>query len=319
MKILLAPMEGVVDQQMRTFLTEVGGYDRCVTEFIRVTDRLLPRRVFRRICPELTSTGKTPSGVPVTVQLLGGIPEIVAINAQRAVEMGALGIDINFGCPSKFVARKAGGAVLLKEPQRIQQIVTAVRAVVPKSIPFSAKIRLGYDDTTLALDNAAAVQEGGADSIVVHGRTKKEGYRPPADWQWIARIREALTIPVVANGDINSVEDYQRCIDISGCQSVMIGRGALSQPALARRIQQHLSQQPEIDLPWQEVEQLIAEMLHDAIARKVLDRHNVSRLKQWLVYLKRHYPEGGELFQYIRTLNDPQQVLARLNTAKGGE
>ena len=320
MKIILAPMEGVVDHQMRTFLTEIGGYDRCVTEFIRVTDRLLPRRVFRRICPELDSKGKTPSGIPVTIQLLGGIAEIVAINAQRAVEMGAQGIDINFGCPSKFVTRKAGGAVLLKEPQRIQQIVTAVRQVVPDTIPFSAKIRLGYDDTELALENAAAVQGGGADYIVVHGRTKKEGYRPPADWQWIARIRQSLDIPVVANGDINSLEDYQHCVEISGCESVMIGRGALSQPGLACNIQQHLSGSDTSEFPWTKVETLIAVMLRDAMARKVLDRHNVSRLKQWLVYLKRHYPEAEKLFCQIRTLNDPLQVISLLsNTISSGE
>lgn len=313
MKVLLAPMQGVVDQQMRQFLTGIGGIDCCVSEFIRVTDRLLPRRVFRRICPELLNGGYTPAGTPVTIQLLGGVPEIVAINAQRAVEMGAKGIDINFGCPSRFVNRKAGGAILLKEPQRVQQIVAAVRGVVPGNIPFSAKIRLGYDDTSLTLENAHAVEAGGAGSIVVHGRTKKEGYRPPADWQWIARIRRSLTIPVVANGDINSLDDYLRCREISGCDDVMIGRGVLINPGLVQQIRQFQSGASHSSIPWVRITPLIETMLLDGITAGVAGRHIVSRLKQWLRYLKSHYHEAQQLFDNIRTLNDPHQVQRLLH------
>jgi len=313
MKVLLAPMQGVVDQQMRRFLTDIGGIDCCVSEFIRVTDRLLPRRVFRRTCPELLNGGSTPAGTPVTIQLLGGVPEIVAINAQRAVEMGAKGIDINFGCPSRFVNRKAGGAILLKEPQRVQQIVAAVREVVPGNIPFSAKIRLGYDDTSLTLENAHAVEAGGADSIVVHGRTKKEGYRPPADWQWIARIRRSLTIPVVANGDINSLDDYLRCREISGCDDVMIGRGVLINPGLIQQIRQFQTGASHSSVTWAHITPLIETMLLDGITAGVADRHIVSRLKQWLRYLKEHYHEAQQLFDNIRTLNDPHQVQRLLH------
>ncbi len=313
MKILLAPMQGVVDQQMRRFLTDIGGLDLCVSEFIRVTDRLLPRRVFRRTCPELLNDGCTPAGTPVTIQLLGGVPEIVAINAQRAIEMGAKGIDINFGCPSKFVNRKAGGAVLLKEPKRVQQIVAAVREVVPDNIPFSAKIRLGYDDTSLTLENAHAVEAGGADSIVVHGRTKKEGYRPPADWQWIARIRASLTIPVVANGDINSLDDYLRCREISGCDDVMIGRGVIINPGLVQQIRQFQMGASHSSVTWACVIPLIETMLLDGITAGVADCHIVSRLKQWLRYLKSHYHEAQRLFDNIRTLNDPHQVQRLLH------
>ncbi len=308
MKILLAPMEGVVDQQMRTFLTTIGHFDHCVTEFLRVTDRLLPARVFKRICPELLTGGKTPSGTPVILQLLGGVPEIVAVNAQRAVELGALGIDLNFGCPSKFVNRRAGGAVLLKEPERVHDIVAAVRKVVPSTIPFSAKIRLGFDDTSLTLENAHAVEDAGADYIVVHGRTKKEGYRPPADWHWIARIREALKIRVIANGDINSVEDYKRCRDVSGCDDVMIGRGAITQPDLIQQIRQHQQNQQVSPMGWAAIMPQLELMLLEGIAAKVPNQHLLSRIKQWLCYLKRHYTEAQQLFDNIKTLHDPEQA-----------
>ena len=112
-------MEGVIDHTMRQLLTEQGGYDRCVTEFVRVTNQLLPERVFLRYCQELASGGKTKSGTPVYVQLLGGQPSVMAENGQRVAEMGAPGIDINFGCPAKMVNRNDGGSVILREPERV--------------------------------------------------------------------------------------------------------------------------------------------------------------------------------------------------------
>ena len=107
MRLMLAPMEGVIDHTMRELLTSLGSVDRCVTEFVRVSDRLLPPRVFRRLCPELDRGGVTAAGVPVYVQLLGGQPGVVADNAARAAELGAPGIDLNFGCPAKTVNRSA--------------------------------------------------------------------------------------------------------------------------------------------------------------------------------------------------------------------
>ncbi|MBI3771228.1 MAG: tRNA-dihydrouridine synthase [Gammaproteobacteria bacterium] len=303
MNILLAPMEGVIDHHMRELLTAQGGYHRCVTEFVRVTDQLLPGRVFRRLCPELANGGRTRAGTPVVVQLLGGIPEAMAANAQRAAAMGAPGIDINFGCPSKFVNRNAGGAVLLKEPQRIHDIVHAVRNAVAAEIPVTAKIRLGYDNTDLALDNAHAVQAAGADCITVHARTKTDGYKPPARWEWLACINEALTIPVIANGDINSVEDYQRCREISGCEHVMIGRGAIACPNLAHQIQSYQQNLPYAAMRWSEVHSLILS-LATAMQENVESRYIVARIKQWLKMLKGQYPEAQRCFEWVRVVDN---------------
>ena len=128
MRIVLAPMEGVVDHLMREMLTEIGGFDLCITEFVRVVDQLLPRRVFTRLCPELLQGGKTLAGTPVRVQLLGQEPNWLAENAARAVELGSPGIDLNFGCPAKTVNKSKGGAVLLRETEQLYRIVSAVRA-----------------------------------------------------------------------------------------------------------------------------------------------------------------------------------------------
>jgi len=299
MKIMLAPMEGVVDHRMRDILTAIGGYHSCVSEFVRVTDQLLPTKVFHRISPELNSAGLTPAGTPVVVQLLGSHPETVAANADKAVGLGAPGIDINFGCPSRLVNRKSGGAILLKDPTQLYAIIKTVRCAVAAHIPVTAKLRLGYENTDLAVDNALAVQAAGADSITVHARTQADGYKSPARWEWLAHINESTDIPVVANGDINSVEDYLRCRQISGCDDVMIGRGAVARPDLARQIkcqQQGIDYEP---MGWNEIRPLLLQM-GGSMEGEVKDRHIGMRIKQWLVYLKRDYIEAQHCFSRLR-------------------
>ncbi len=323
MKLTLAPMEGVIDHHMRHILTRVGGYHHCVTEFVRITDQLLPPVVFHRICPELAQASETDVGTPITIQLLGGIASVMAENGQRAAELGAAAIDINFGCPSRFTNSKVGGAVLLKEPERIFEITAAVRKAVPKTLAVSAKIRLGYENTDLALENAAAIEAAGASFITVHARTKVDGYHHPARWEWLGTINDALTIPLVANGDINSVEDFLRCRAVSGCQDFMLGRGALIQPDLARQIAavqaQPLQLQPFVPLMnWREASVLVAELVKLMQAQPGIQQKKVlGRMKQWLVYLRRRYPEAGVLFSEIRSLKalQPAQALLRLSAA----
>lgn len=311
MKILLAPMEGVVDPYMRELLTRLGGYDGCVTEFIRVTRGKLPRRSILRVCPELASGGKTSTGIPVTVQLLGGDTDAMARNAASIAEMGAPGIDLNFGCPSKKVNSKDGGAVLLKEPERLHQIISAVRQAVPQQTPVSAKVRLGYEDTGLALANALAVEDAGADFITVHARTQRDGYRAPARWEWLARVNEVLSIPVIANGDIRSVEDYHRCREISGCKDVMIGRAAVSRPDLARQIRASLMQQETPALEWSGVTPLLVG-LGERMMKDIESRHVATRLKQWLAMLKQEYDEAEVCFKRLRQLQDFNEMVPLL-------
>ena len=143
MRLILAPMEGLTDPPMRRLLTQVGQYDWCVSEFIRVTNQLVPAHVIYGYCPELRQGGCTDSGTPLHVQFLGNDPTLLAENAAHAAELGAPAIDLNFGCPAKTVNKHRGGAVLLDETELIYQIVSAVRRAVPAQIPVSAKMRLG--------------------------------------------------------------------------------------------------------------------------------------------------------------------------------
>ena len=312
--ILLAPMEGLLDFVLRDILTRVGGIDRCVSEFIRITDQLLPERVFMRIVPELLNGGRTLAGVPVRAQLLGSDAACMADNAARLASLGPAGIDLNFGCPANVVNRHGGGAALLKEPETIYAIVAAVRRAVPAHMPVSAKMRLGYLDDSRAVECALAISEGGADELVVHARTKVQGYRPPAYWERIADIRAAVSIPVVANGEIWTVADARRCRDVSGCNTLMIGRGAVVNPGLGLAIKADIQQTATVHVSWTQLLPLVLDFWH-IVTTRLDNKAQAGRLKQWLNFLRRHFPEAEVAYQSLKTINNPALVDAWLATA----
>ena len=333
--ILLAPMEGLLDFVLRDILTRVGGIDRCVSEFIRITDQLLPERVFTRIVPELLSGGRTPAGVPVRAQLLGSDPVCLAENAARLAELGPAGIDLNFGCPAAVVNRHGGGASLLDEPDTLWAIVSAVRRAVPVGMPVSAKMRLGVRDDSRAVECALALASGGADELAVHARTKAQAYRPPAYWERIADIRAAVPIPVVANGEIWTVDDARRCREASGCESLMLGRGIVTDPGLGLAIKaardvdvgvvsgtvsgvgtvfgavSGVGALAAAGVSWAELVPLLAEFWH-IVCIRLEPRSRAGRLKQWLNFLRRRFPQAEAAYQQIRTVNDPKVIDAWL-------
>ena len=312
--ILLAPMEGLLDFVLRDILTRVGGIDRCVSEFIRITDQLLPERVFTRIVPELLSGWRTLAGVPVRAQLLGSDPACMADNAARLASLGPAGIDLNFGCPANVVNRHGGGAALLKEPETIHAIVTAVRRAVPPQMPVSAKMRLGYLDDSRAVECALAIAGGGADELVVHARTKAQAYRPPAYWERIADIRTAVNIPVVANGEIWTVDDARRCREISGCDMLMIGRGAVADPGLALAIKASIDHAAPCAVSWVQLLPLVLDFWH-IVTTRLDNKAQAGRLKQWLNFLRRRFPEAETAYQSLKTINNPALVEAWLGLA----
>lgn len=281
--------------------------DRCVSEFIRVTDQLLPSRVFTRIVPELKTGGRTAAGVPVHPQLLGSDVQCLAENAARLAELRPEGIDLNFGCPAKCVNRHRGGAVLLDEPELIHAIVAAVRRAVPADVMVSAKMRLGYMDTSKTLDVARAIHAAGGSEIVVHARTKADGYKPPAYWERIAAVREAVPITVVANGEIWTVEHAGLARERSGCEHLMLGRGMVADPGLALRV----AGARATPVPWRELLPLM-QIFFDQVRATVAPRHQGGRLKQWLHYLKRAYPEAEAAHAALRTVNVADELARRL-------
>lgn len=303
MKLILAPMEGLTDPPMRRLLTQVGSYDWCVTEFIRITDQLLPAHVIHGYCPELHNGCKTDSGTPVHVQLLGNDPIALADNAAFCAELGAPAIDLNFGCPAKTVNRHRGGAVLLQEPDVIHDIIAAVRKAVPAHIPVSAKMRLGYMDDSQSLDNARAIEAAGAAWLTVHARTKVDGYKPPAYWEKLPAVREAIKIPLIANGEIWTVENAARCREVSGCVDLMLGRGAVTRPDLVNRIR-------GMDgIDWLSLVALQIEFLDSPTKT---DAGLVGRYKQWLGMLTQGYVEAEALWAILKKAKSLDEIRSEL-------
>jgi len=299
MRLFLAPMEGVVDHTLRDLLTAIGGIDVCVTEFIRVTTHILPDKVFYRYCPELLHKGRTPQNIPVRVQLLGGQADPIAANAAKAAKLGASAIDLNFGCPAKTVNKSDGGACLLQSPHRLYDIIKACRAQVPNNTPVTAKMRLGFNDRNTYIDNAIAAYEAGASELAVHARSKADGYRPPAYWEAIAEIKAAIDIPVIANGEIWSVDDFIRCQTESQCDDFMIGRGLLACPDLGRQIKALVNGEKYSPMSWVQICETL-QYFFDITYPNHPPKYLGNRLKQWLNYLRRQYPEAQDLFERIK-------------------
>ncbi|BFI67239.1 tRNA dihydrouridine(16) synthase DusC [Yersinia pseudotuberculosis] len=303
MRVILAPMEGVLDSLVRELLSEVNDYDLCITEFLRVVDQLLPAKSFYRLCPELHNQSRTQSGTLVRIQLLGQYPEWLAENAARAVALGSYGVDLNCGCPSKLVNGSGGGATLLKDPELIYQGTKAMRAAVPAHLPVTVKIRLGWDSGDRQFEIADAVQQAGATELAVHGRTKEDGYQAERiNWQAIGEIRQRLTIPVIANGEIWDYQSAQECMKVTGCDAVMLGRGALNVPNLSRVVKYN-----EPRMPWLEVVKLLQKYVQ---LEKQGDTglYHVARIKQWLGYLRKEYTEATDLFGQIRVLKNSKDI-----------
>lgn len=312
-RVILAPMQGVLDPFVRQLLTAVNDYDLCISEFVRVVDQKLPKKAFYRLCPELQQGGRTPSGTPVRVQLLGQHPEWLGENAQLAAELGSHGVDLNCGCPSKTVNGSNGGASLLKDPDLIYRATQAIRQAVPRELPVSVKVRLGWDSADHCFEIADAVAQGGANELTVHGRTKADGYRAERiNWQKIGEIRERLTIPVIANGEIWDFASAKKCVETTACSALMIGRGALNVPNLSSVVKLN---QPK--MAWSEVLKLLYQYVnmeneHDT------GFYHVARIKQWLRYLDKEYPQAVELFEILKTEHGydglKQQIVKTVQT-----
>lgn len=337
--LVLAPMEGLLDFVLRDILTRVGGIDRCVAEFIRITDQLLPPRVFTRVVPELLQGSCTQAGTPVRPQFLGSDPICLADNAACMAQLNPAGLDLNFGCPAKIVNRHGGGAALLQDPDLLFRIAQAVRAALPAHIPLSAKMRLGYEDDALAVACAKALVAGGVQELAVHGRTKAQAYTPPAYWHRIADIRQAVAVPVIANGEIWTLADAHLARQQSQCTSLMLGRGLVADPGLAWAIQKAVQgtvpwgdeshapmptqglcfHAPSGGVQWQDVQaQLPA--FWQLVVSHIERRAQAGRLKQWLNFMRRRFPEAQALFDAVKQETDPVQVgvvLSRLPTRTG--
>jgi tRNA-dihydrouridine synthase C len=306
--IVLAPMEGVMDAPMRALIADLGGFDYAVSEFVRVGQHVVTSHQILEEIPDLNGPVFGSATLPLQLQILGDSPELMAATAIEGCIAGARAIDINFGCPAPTILRHSGGSALLKTPNSLTQIVSAVRKSLPAIVPVSAKVRLGWEDPNDIDTIARAVEDGGASWITIHARTKQEGYRRGVHWDTVARVKLRLSIPVIANGDLFTSEDVTRCAADTGCSHFMIGRGILNNPFLAHDVRAALS------LP----------LLRDDIPSHLPDRLRVGIERYAMLTRDRAANEGfipSRVKQWIGMVRDiseevPRQVLSAVKRAR---
>ena len=216
--------------------------------------------------------------------------------------LGAYGIDLNFGCPAKSVNRHDGGATLLKDPQRIFNIISYMKAHLPPNLPLTAKVRLGFSDKSKCLDIAKAVDSAGATRLTIHARTKTEGYKPPAHWEFIAKMKSVVTTAeVVANGDLWTYQDFVNCQKITGCSSFALGRPAIAKPGLANEIKTYLKFKSHSELSWSDLTKTHLPCFINRCLKLKGERFAIARTKQWVKFLSQEYPDAAKSFEVIKT------------------
>ena len=231
-RVLQSPLAGVSDRAFRRLVRRWCPEALLFTEMVNATS--LEMGHGRGKVEELA----TEEG-PIGVQLFDHRPQAMAEAARRAQDAGAFLIDINMGCPVKKIAKKGGGSGLIREPDLAARIVEAVSQAV--QVPVTVKTRLGWCGSDAdPVSWCQQLQNAGAQLLTLHGRTREQGFKGQADWQAIAQVKAALTIPVIANGDINTPEDAQRCLAITGADGVMVGRGSMGAPWLVGQIDAEL-------------------------------------------------------------------------------
>uniref|UniRef100_A0A7S2Z9G7 tRNA-dihydrouridine synthase n=1 Tax=Rhodosorus marinus TaxID=101924 RepID=A0A7S2Z9G7_9RHOD len=234
--MLLAPMEVLADKQFRKAVAAVGGMDEMVMEFIRIPDQGHPRSLANRYkSDELGSMTLSP-------QIMGSHDQRMWVATRELVKRGAYRVDLNCGCPASRVTKKGSGASLLKTPSVLGGVVRSMIGSGSDEFPnITVKMRSGFEDTQLFLENVYSAIDGGARAITVHPRTSYQKYNGLADWNLIGEARKISTVPIIGNGDITSVQRAAEIVESTGCDAIMIGRGAVRNPWLFHEIRAHFT------------------------------------------------------------------------------
>jgi tRNA-dihydrouridine synthase B len=225
-------MEGVTNAAVREVLASYGPVGLVCSEFVRISGGRISRSYLARQVEKLPS-------VPLSVQIMGNDPELMAEAGAVVARAGADVVDLNLGCPTNAAVRKGVGAALLKQPELLSRLLTTMRRAVPGLL--SAKLRAGFDTTSEALSNARLVQDSGLDYLAIHPRRRVDHYRGSADWRIVALVRRELSIPVVGNGDIWYAQSALRMFEETQCDAVMLGRPALRNPWIFRQLSELLA------------------------------------------------------------------------------
>ena len=281
---VLAPMEGVTNAAVREVLASYGPVGLVCTEFVRIAGEKISRPYLKRQVEKLPQ-------VPLSVQVMGNDPELMAEAGAVVAEAGADVVDLNLGCPTSNAARKGVGAALLKEPVLLSRLLSTMRRSVPGRL--SAKLRAGFEHTDEALTNARLVEDNGLDFLAVHPRRGVDHYRGRADWRIVERIRRELSIPVVGNGDLWYAESALRMFEQTKCDAVMIGRPALRNPWIFRQISELLAGQTAFQPTGHDLALHVQRLASALLCRGQSSAYSpLGPLKEQLSYLFRTIPDA---------------------------
>jgi tRNA-dihydrouridine synthase B len=299
-RVLQSPLSGVTDLVFRRLVRRYAPDSMMYTEMVNATGLHYVRKL-----PQIMEVD--PQERPISIQLFDCRPEFLAEAAQMAVEEGADTIDINMGCPVNKITKNGGGSSLLREPETAEAIVRAVVQAV--NVPVTVKTRIGWTDKEITiLDFARRMQDAGAQMITVHGRTRAQGYNGPAKWEWITRVKEILSIPVIANGDIFSIVAAVNCLEQTGADGVMCSRGTMGYPFLVGEIDYFLKtgQEKTPPTPIQRL-QCAREHLHGLWEYKG-DR-GVRQARKHMTWYAKGFTGAAELRGQLSTIETLQQGL----------
>lgn len=309
--VVLAPMAGVTDTVFRRVVRQLTGCGLIMTEFTSshgvVAHHAGQTRKERRA--RFNYLYFEPDEHPIVAQLFGSDPAVLADAARVVEDLGFDGVDMNFGCPVKKVVKCNGGSGLLRDLPAVERILKAIRAAV--SIPFTCKFRTGWDARSIVVERMGRLAEDcGLQGVSLHGRTREQGYGGAADWSRIAELKQAVRIPVVGNGDVFSPEDCVRMFERTGCDGVMIGRAASTNPWIFRQIQQYVAT-GTYERPGQAQRY---ELLRDYYRLLLDDAGKISgsplgKMKQFATYFTRGMPDGSRLRKRVHRAQSERQVL----------
>ncbi len=305
-RVLQSPLSGVTDLVFRRLVRRYAPDSMMYTEMVNATGLHYVKQL-----PRIMEID--PNERPISIQLFDCRPNFLAEAAQKAVAEGADTVDINMGCPVNKITKNGGGSSLLRDPENAEAIVRAVVEAV--DVPVTVKTRIGWSDKEInILDFAKRMEDAGAKMITIHGRTRSQGYTGPAKWEWIRRVKEVLSIPVIGNGDIFSVEAAMRCLEETGADGVMCSRGTLGYPFMVGEVDYFLKTGVE-KIPPTPIELLECAKEHLRGLWEYKGESGVCQARKHLTWYAKGFPGAAELRGVLAVVETVEQGCNLLDRA----